>query len=119
MIEFLWKPSCKHEKISPNMSAGYCPDCGEYIQNHWYISRCKCCGLKQKTLVKNGRIMTAHRFCKNCGCYSFRAEELEQLDIVNVNYAVVLKKIVEFKRKSVIETWIENSYSPIKLLPSY
>ncbi|MDD3436708.1 MAG: hypothetical protein PHC64_06105 [Candidatus Gastranaerophilales bacterium] len=118
MFELLWK-SCAHDKITPNITAGYCPDCGEYVKNHWYITRCKCCGIKQKSLVKNGKILSETRFCKNCGSNLFRVEELETLDIVNINYAVVQKQATKIKQKSFVQTWIENSYSPIKLLPSY
>lgn len=119
MFEFLWKSACEHEKITPNMKAGYCPDCGAYVQNHWYITRCKCCGIKQKTLVRNGKVIANINFCKNCGSDSFIVEELESLDIVNVNYAVVLKKTREIQKPNVIQTWIENNCTPMKLLPSY
>lgn len=115
----LWIPSCKHEKITPHMKAGYCPDCGKYVKNIWYIARCKCCGIKQKTFVKNGKVISDTKFCKNCGCNLFNIEELEKLDIVNINYAVVLKQVIEIGGKSVIQSWIENNYSTIKLLPIY
>lgn len=120
MFEFLWKPSCSHDKITPNMKSGYCPDCGEYVENHWYISRCECCGVKQKTLIKNGKVVAEAKFCRNCGSASFNVEELEGPDIVNIHYAVVQKKIRETERESLIQTWIErNNFSPMKLLPSY
>jgi hypothetical protein len=119
MFEFLWKPSCEHDKITLSVKAGYCPDCGEYVENHWFISRCECCGIKQKTLVKNGRVITDAKFCRNCGSSSFVLEELENLDIVNINYAVAKKQIKKTQKPSTIQTWIEqNSYSPMKLLPS-
>lgn len=120
MFEFLWTLSCKHEKITPNIKSGYCPDCGEYVENHWYITRCGCCGLKQKSFVRNRKVISGVKFCKNCGSNSFLIEKVEELDIVNVNYAVALKHVIEHKKRSIIQTWIEqNSYSPIKLLPSY
>lgn len=120
MIEFFWKPSCTHDKITPNMRAGYCPDCGEYVKNHWYITRCKCCGVKQKTLVRKGKVVTDAKFCRNCGSSSFAVQELEILDIVNINYAVVQKQVREIKKQNIIQTWIEqNTYGPMKLLPSY
>ena len=118
MFDFLLKPSCKHEKIAPNVAAGYCPDCGEYVENHWYITRCKCCGVKQKTLVKNGKISTDAKFCRNCGSSTFVSEELNGIDIVNINYAIVLKQVVETQKPSFIQTWIEKN-APMKLLPSY
>lgn len=118
MLEFLWK-SCTHDKITLNIKAGYCPDCGKYVKNHWYITRCECCGLKQKTLVRNGKVIAYAKFCKNCGSSSFMQEELDTLDIVSVNYAAVWKKVKDSKKPSVVQTWIENGYTPMKLLPSY
>ena len=120
MFEILFKTACKHDKVTLGMKAGYCPDCGDYVENHWYISRCECCGFKQKSLVRFGRVITDAKFCRNCGSSSFIYEKLENLDIVSVNYAVSLKRVVATKRKNVIQTWIdENSYTPIKLLPVY
>lgn len=120
MFEFVWKPACDHKKITPNMIAGYCPDCGEYIQNHWYITRCKCCGVKQRTVIKNGRIVANVKFCKNCGSESFVVEELSCLDIVNVNYAAVKRQVRKDKRQSTIQAWVEhNICSTMKLIPTY
>lgn len=120
MFEFIWEKQCNHDKITPNMIAGYCPDCGEYVQNHWYITRCKCCGLKQKSIVKNGKILAGAKFCKNCGNETFITEELDCLDIINVNYAVVRKETRKIKRTSTIQAWFEeNAYTPMKLLPSF
>jgi len=120
MFDFIWKPSCSHEKISPNMKAGYCPDCGEYVENHWYISRCECCGIKQKTSVKNKKIFTDAKFCKNCGSNSFIVETLDCIDIVNINYAVVQKHVRETKKQNIIQAWIDqNACVPMKLLPGY
>lgn len=120
MFEVLWKKSCSHDKITANMKAGYCPDCGDYIENHWYITRCECCGVKQKSMVHNGKIVTDTHFCKNCGSSSFVLEELDCLNIVNVNYAVVKKHAIKTKTKNAIQTWIEeNTYAPMKLLPAY
>lgn len=120
MFEFLWNMSCSHDKITANMASAYCPDCGEYVENHWYITRCECCGIKQKSLIKNGKVISVDKFCRNCGSDSFKAEEVECLDIVNINYAVVKKHVREREKQGFIQTWIEkNNYSPMKLLPSY
>ena len=118
MFEILFK-SCTHDQITPNMIAGYCPDCGEYVENHWYISRCECCGVKQKAVFKNGKVSNEAKFCRNCGSHAFALEELSCLDISNLNYAIVQKQVREIKKQSFIKTWIEqNSYAPMKLLPS-
>lgn len=119
MFELIWK-KCTHDKITANIKTGYCPDCGEYVTNRWYISRCQCCGIKQKTHVRNGKIIPETKFCKNCGSNAFSVEEIGTPDIVNINYAAVIKQTFKTKRQSVIQTWIdENSYVPMKLLPSY
>lgn len=119
MLDFLWKPCCKHDKISPQSLGGYCPDCGELVQNHWYMTRCSCCGNKQKTVVRNGKIVSIAKFCPNCGNKEFSAERLETIDIVNINYATVIKKTIEFKKQNYIQSWIENNNYTPKLLPSY
>lgn len=120
MLNYFKKPSCTHEKITPDKISGYCPDCGEYVKNQWYMTRCECCGIKQKTSVVRGKISTDTKYCRNCGNSSFIVEELSGINIVNINYAIVLKQVIENKKQSFIQTWIEqNNYSPIKLLPSY
>lgn len=112
--------SCRHDLITPDRKAGYCTDCGEYVENHWYITRCKCCGIKQNTKIVQGKILANTRYCKNCGSNSFIIEELEIIDIVNINYAVLLKQIIGHRKQNIIQTWLEqNSYTPLKLLPSY
>ena len=114
------KTSCSHEKITPNMVAGYCPDCGEYVKNQWMITRCACCGIKQQSRVMRGKVSADTSYCRNCGSSSFKTEELESIDIVNVNYAIVLKQTVENKRHGFIQTWIdENTFTSMKLLPGY
>lgn len=119
MFSFLNNKSCAHEKITPNMISGYCPDCGEYIKNQWYITRCACCGIKQKTIVIKGKILADIKFCKNCGNNTFTAIELNGINIVDIHYAVLQKQTVVNKKQNFIQTWIDqNTYSP-KLLPSY
>ncbi|MBR6126711.1 hypothetical protein IKQ21_03410, partial [bacterium] len=54
---FNLKPKCTHDKITPDIEQGYCPDCGKLIRNEWYITRCSCCGVKMKAMVKNGEIV--------------------------------------------------------------
>jgi Zn finger protein HypA/HybF involved in hydrogenase expression len=120
MFEFFLKPSCQHERILPNIQGGYCPDCGEYVINEWFITRCSCCGTKQVSIIKRGRVLAAQAFCKNCGGTSFHVEKLDGIDIVNVNYAVLIKKTLPSEKRSFIQTWMdETSFTPVKLLPGY
>ena len=53
------KKKCHHDKVTPDKDICYCPDCGELIENRWYITRCSCCGVKLKAIVKDGKIITA------------------------------------------------------------
>lgn len=117
MLDF-FNPSCKHEKITAGLKSGYCPDCGEYVENHWFITRCSCCGIKQITVIRNGKAVSNVKFCRNCGSKSFKAEELDEINIVDINYAAVLKRTVKIDRQSFIQTWFEEN-TPLKLLPSY
>lgn len=119
MFNVFKKTTCNHDGVSLDKSAGYCPDCGEYVENKWYISRCACCGIKQKSVVMKGKISADVKFCRNCGSSLFEVEELEDINVVNVNYAVVVKQAIKSKKQSVIQTWIENNtITPVKLLPA-
>jgi len=114
------KTSCRHEQITPNMKAGYCPDCGEYVKNQWVITRCSCCGVKQQSKVMKGKVSADVSYCRNCGSSSFVTEEINNIDIANINYAVVLKQTIENRKQSFIQTWVEeNNFIQIKLLPCY
>lgn len=115
----VFKASCNHEKVTLNIRTGYCPDCGELVENNWYIMRCKCCGIKQKAIIRFGKVVSLEKYCRNCGNNSFAIEELEKLDIVNINYAVIKKRTRNIRKENIFQTWIENNYTPIKLLPIY
>lgn len=116
---FGFAKKCTHDKITPERQSGYCPDCGEYVENLWYITRCQCCGVKQRTRVIKGKVESDEKFCRNCGSSSFLIEELNKIDVVNINYAVVIKKTKE-RRKGFIQSWVEESAAgSIKLLPAY
>jgi len=118
MFELIWKPKCTHEKITADMKSGYCTDCGEYVENHWYISRCGCCGFKHQALLKNGQIINSTKFCKNCGSRVFVTQEIDDLDIVSVNYAVFRKQTRAPRKQDAVQTWMEQSMPlQMKLLP--
>lgn len=120
MLNCFKKTTCHHDRITIDKNAGYCPDCGEYVENKWYISRCACCGIKQKSVVMRGKVSADTKFCRNCGSSLFEVEELEDINIVNVNYAVVVRQTIERQKQSIIQTWIEeNAFATMKLLPSY
>ena len=108
---------CTHEQITPDIDFGYCPDCGEYVHNQWFITRCACCGIKQKTIALKTRILAEAKFCRNCGNNSFLAEKLFKINLVDINYAVLVKKSVKNVAKNFVQTWIEREIEQIKLIP--
>lgn len=114
---FLFKSSCRHEKISADVKAGYCPDCGEYVENHWFITKCPCCGRKHKTIIKNGKAVPLFKICENCGCSDYVTEEIDFPDIVNINYAAFTKTVVKFEEEQGVCAWLENSTGKINFLP--
>ena len=114
-----WR-KCSHEKISTDTKAAYCPDCGEYVENHWYIARCKCCGVKHKTIVKNGNPIPIDNFCKNCGCDDYIVEEIDCPDIVSINYAALKRTSQKVNTKYLVKAWIGNKIQQnYGFLPAY
>lgn len=93
---------CQHDKISPASEGEYCPDCGKYIINEWYITRCKCCGVKLQTVKKGSDVVPAENFCHNCGGSDFFVEKLSKIDFINIHYAVLCKKI--FDNSALVQT---------------
>lgn len=117
---FRFKHECNHDKITPEMDSGYCPDCGKLIQNEWYIARCECCGVKLKAMIKNGKVCTQNHYCSNCGSNEYSIEKLEKINFIDVNYAVLKKKIiVEDVRTCTTQCWQERNSERPKLLMQY
>lgn len=98
---------CSHDKVPPDADYYYCPDCGELIENQWYLVRCKSCGLKEIATVKNGEIVPADKFCHNCGGSEYTIERLPKIDCININYAVLIKTIVSTEQQEYYQSWAE------------
>lgn len=114
---FKFNKKCQHNLIRPDMESGYCPDCGELIQNEWYITRCSCCGVKLKSISRNEKIIPQNNYCYNCGSSEFRVEKVEKINFIDINFAVLVKKIVsQTKRCSTTQCWEEKTYVQPKLL---
>ena len=108
IMEFFNKKNkCKHDKFSPDKDIGYCPDCGELIENQWFILRCACCGVKVKAMIRNGTIVPVEKHCTNCGMAEFNVEKLEKVNFINVNYAVLMKKTVKSENFSFTQSWVD------------
>ena len=108
---------CQHEKVTPDKDLCYCPDCGELIENCWYITRCRCCGVKMKAIIKDGKIIPEEKFCHNCGDKNFDIELIEKINFIDINYAVLVKAIVEPQARELTQSWLDiQKQNSIKLL---
>ena len=117
---FKLSTKCTHEKVTPDMEQGYCPDCGKLIKNEWYITRCSCCGVKMKAMVKNGEIVPQNHYCTNCGSNEYTVEKLDQINFIDINFAALVKKEVkEEKSYSTTRCWQEKTPEQPKLLVQY
>lgn len=118
---FTFNQKCRHENVAPNLDFGYCPDCGKAIKNEWYITRCACCGLKLVTVERDGVIHPQNKFCTNCGSQEYIVEKLENINVININYAVLIREELENKEASipVTQCWQERTSVQPKLLVQY
>ena len=117
---FNLKRKCDHNKITPDMECGYCPDCGKFIQNEWYITRCNCCGVKLKTRAHNGEIIPQYNYCSNCGGHEYKVEKLSKINFIDINFAVLVKNVIkEELRVNTTQCWQEKNNAQPKLLVQY
>ncbi len=118
---FCLKKTCSHDKITPDMEFGYCPDCGKLIKNEWYITRCACCGVKMRACAKNGEIYPQNHFCTNCGSKEYIVEKLDKINFIDINFAVLQKKEADAEETSFYTTqcWEEKRGALPKLTVKY
>ena len=108
MFSLFKKPICNHSKVPPNAEASYCPDCGEYIENRWYLVRCKHCKIKRKAHSVGDTVAPDTRFCPNCGGFLYEVERLEKINFIDVNFAVLKREVVNVMKKfASATTWVE------------
>ena len=96
--------------------------CGKFIKNEWYITRCACCGVKLRAVIKNGEVVPQHHYCSNCGGEEFVVEKLEQINFIDINFAVLKKRVVEDDNNKICSTtrcWQERTDVQPKLLVQY
>ncbi len=111
------KKKCRHDKVSPQNDICYCQDCGELIENRWYIARCSCCGIKLKAIIKDGQVVPEAKFCHNCGSTQFEAELVSKINCIDINYAVLVKTIIEPNIEEITQSWLDRQeYRQMKLI---
>lgn len=115
---FKQNSKCAHTHVKPEVDFAYCPDCGELIENQWYLVRCACCGIKLKGTIKNGEIVPEGHFCHNCGTRGYVIERIDKINFIDINYAVLVKAVVENNPYSSYQSWVnfEDIYTKPKLI---
>ncbi|MCQ2753796.1 MAG: hypothetical protein MJ231_01980 [bacterium] len=118
---FNLKKTCMHEKITPDMEYGYCPDCGKLIHNDWYITRCSCCGVKMKAICRNGVIEPQNHYCTNCGSSEYIVEQISKINFIDINFAVLQRHEIDenVKYSNTTQCWQEKTVEKPKLLVQY
>lgn len=108
---------CSHSRVTPDKESQYCPDCGKFIENHWYLTRCNCCNIKRHTIIKFGEILPETKFCPNCGAEHFRIEKVKSINFIDINFAILIKEVNEELSRIKCQSWIERENNqPVKLL---
>lgn len=106
---FGFKKKCTHPNIPIDQDIYYCPDCGELIENKWYIVRCACCGVKLVATIRDEEVVPEDNFCHNCGAKEFTVQELEKIDCININYAILKREIIKNEITEYTQSWLDAS----------
>lgn len=107
---FKFHKVCQHSKMSPDVDYAYCPDCGELIENQWYLIRCACCGVKLKGIIKNSEIIPDKNFCHNCGAKDYVIERINKINFIDISYAVLVKAVVSHNHTRSTQSWVETDF---------
>lgn len=107
---FKFNRVCQHSKVRPDVEFAYCPDCGELVENQWYLVRCACCGVKIKGIIKNSEIIPEKNFCHNCGTRDYLIERINKINFIDISYAVLVKAVVTHNYTNFTQSWVENDF---------
>lgn len=105
---FKQKHECHHNKVPIDVEEAYCPDCGALIRNKWFLLRCSCCNIKRTSHIEYEKIVPDTKYCPNCGGTDFYIQELDNINFIDLNYAVLKKIIIPQNQKTTRQIWIEN-----------
>ena len=86
---------CHHDKVTPEVDFAYCPDCGELIENQWFIMRCACCGVKVKAMIKNGEIVAEEKFCHNCGSSIYTIDKIDKINFIESKHTAIREDLLK------------------------
>ena len=112
IFEMLFGKECQHKNVNIEDDFAYCPDCGEYIENRWYMTRCKCCNIKRKATIRNGKVQPLTKYCPNCGAIEYEVELIPKINFIDINFAVLQKTVISKKEVNTYkQIWEEEVYS--------
>lgn len=107
------KHECKHSRVRIDVDEAYCPDCGALIKNKWYLVRCSSCNIKRSAHIEFEDIKPDTKYCPNCGGTDFYVQELDNINFIDLNYAIFKKIIIPQITHTTRQIWIEQE----ELLP--
>ena len=67
--------------------------------------------MKLKAIIKNGKVIPDEHFCHNCGASGFLVEKVDKINFIDINYAVLVKAVVNPVFDEVTQSWIERTVS--------
>ncbi len=112
---FKQKHECHHTKVPVDVEEAYCPDCGELIKNSWFLVRCCCCNIKRNAHCEYNQIKPNSKYCPNCGSTDYYIEELDNINFVDIHYAVFKQIIIPQKHFTMRQVWIEKEENLLPL----
>ena len=75
--------------------------------------------MKERATIRKDEVVPENGFCNNCGSKAYIIEEIEKIDCININYAIVVRKVVEDEVKEYTQSWLEamqtSGYTPKQL----
>lgn len=107
---------CRHTNALRSANEGYCPDCGVYLKKYYYVLRCSCCNHKREAaravFGNKNEIVPVSKYCPVCGGAEFYVEKYEQLNLVDISYAIEVKEEFSFENpdfsgESTTTVWVE------------
>lgn len=119
VMAIFWKKTntCAHLSVHHDKDSGYCSDCGEFVENKWYLARCRCCKIKRKSVLSYNTLKPASKFCPNCGATDFTVEELKNINFIDIKFAVLIKETVPTRVFSnYSQIWVEKKHESSPML---
>lgn len=110
LFDFLkTKNVCMHNNVPIDVDEAYCPDCGALVKNKWFLVRCSCCNIKRKAHTEYNNVVPDTHYCPNCGSTDFYLQELDEINFMDVHYAIFKKVVVSQERNVTRQIWVEEN----------